>query len=78
MSLLLFLFVPLLIRESRYVKVVIEIPAQSKSAPEKEDLLRRTLETCIDYVKYPETTEIEVRIQEVQPEDCVSIRPGGR
>ena len=51
----------------------------TKDAAQKEDLMRRTLEACMDYVgKKAEGTEIEVLINEVKPEDVMKISTSGR
>ena len=63
----------------RFIRVVIDIAAGSKTEEEKQDLLRRTLECCMDYErKNAQKCEIEVRVNEVEKGDVVRIYPAER
>lgn len=60
----------------RYIRIIIDIPAGSKTADEKQDLLRRISECCIDYEgKNAQGCEIWVRVNEVDQSNV--IRVGG-
>lgn len=51
----------------RYIRVIIDILAGSKTEDEKQDLMRRTMECCLDYEgKKAQDCEFEIRINEVE------------
>ncbi|RMY90601.1 hypothetical protein D0861_03570 [Hortaea werneckii] len=50
----------------RYIRVIVDIPAESKTEDEKQDLMQRTMACCIAYEgKKAEDCEFEIRINEV-------------
>lgn len=51
----------------RYIRVIIGILAGSKTEDEKQDLMRRTMECCMDHEgKKAQDCEFEIRINEVE------------
>lgn len=60
----------------RFMRVIVDIDAGSKSATEKEQLMRRVVDLCIEYEKrHAEKTEIEVRINEIQKANVMRVQP---
>lgn len=61
----------------RYIRVVIDIAAGSKTADEKQDIMRRTMECCMDYEgKKAQDCEFEIRINEVEEGNMMRMLPG--
>ena len=61
----------------RFIRVVIDIAAGSKTADEKQDMMRRTMECCMDYEgKKAQDCEFEIRINEVEESNVVRTLPG--
>lgn len=61
----------------RYIRVIIDITAGSKTADEKQGLMRRTMECCMEYEgKKAQDCEFEIRINEVEESNVVRTLPG--
>lgn len=60
----------------RFIRVIIDIAAGERSYNEKQELLQKTMECCMDYQgKHAPECEIEVRINEVEEGDVMVVRP---
>lgn len=60
----------------RYIRVVIDVMAGAKDAADKDDLMRRALECCMDFEgKHASECEIEVRINEIEQCHVMRVDP---
>jgi hypothetical protein len=58
----------------RYIRVIIDIPAGSRTAAEKEILLKTASQCCLDYQKKgAHKCEVEVRINEVDEVNVLRV-----
>jgi hypothetical protein len=59
-------------RSRRYIRVVIDIPRDSWRVEEKQELLRRTIDCCVEYEgRHANECEIEVQLNEVDERDVM-------
>ncbi|RMX99046.1 hypothetical protein D0868_09747 [Hortaea werneckii] len=61
----------------RHIRVIIDISAGSKTANEKQDMMRHTMECCMEYEgKKAQDCEFEIRINEVEEGNVMRMLPG--
>lgn len=60
-----------------YIRVVIDVMKRALDAPRKAELMRRTMDVCLEYEgKKAGETEVEVRINEIEEENVLRVIPG--
>ncbi|TKA21686.1 hypothetical protein B0A50_08754 [Salinomyces thailandicus] len=61
---------------TRYIRVIVDLAAGSKTDQDKQGLMKRTLQCCIDYQgKHAKDCEFEVRINEVNEGNVLRMCP---
>ncbi|KAF7189042.1 hypothetical protein HII31_09464 [Pseudocercospora fuligena] len=60
-----------------YIRVVIDVMKGTLDGPRKAELLKRTMDVCLDYEgKKAGETEVEVRINEIEEENVLRVIQG--
>ena len=65
--------------DHRYIRIAIDIPAGSLDEKAKQDLLQRVINVCVEYEKkHAGETEMEVKVNEVEPGKVLNVQPTAR
>lgn len=60
----------------RYIRVVIDLQEGSQTDASKQELMRKVKDCCVEY-EGTSACEIEVRINEVKPENVLKVKGAG-